>query len=106
MPGSAILFILKCGSVVNGLPISFGDSLWCHKCNKRCEIESVHEYEWHAQCRECQWGRWTGTDPTVARQFAAGHNRRTKHMKIVVEYVKNPMAVKTTEKMRRHGIIP
>jgi hypothetical protein len=98
-----IIYSLDCGHAATA-PASFvNGKLFCPWHLDMQMIIGVIEYEWHATCKSCNYGRWAGLDKRTAELFANGHSRRNNTHHLIVEYTVNQDAVKTREKMERFG---
>lgn len=97
---TTILYSLECGHGAPGPATLVNGSLYCAWCQIRIMIAGVIEYEWHAKCLDCKFSRWAGLSKNNAIIFIDGHVRKDHPShKGQVEYVKNPTAVRTAEKM-------
>jgi hypothetical protein len=97
-----ILYALECGHAAPGAPTLVSGVLDCVWCQAKCGIAGVIEYEWHAKCRSCIFSRWAGLSKHNATIFASGHSSRNPAHIVIVEYARNPEAVKTTDKFMRY----
>jgi hypothetical protein len=89
-----VMYILACQHVAMSAPnlVNFKMQVWCPQCSREVRVWRVHEYEWHARCLNCTFGRWSGLSEESANHMADVHGRARTH-KVVVEYVRNPAAI-------------
>jgi hypothetical protein len=95
-----ILYALECGHGAPGPDTLVNGSLICAWHGDAQKIESVIIHEWCGKCRTCTFIRWAGLSRHNADLFAAGHSRRNPTHIVGREYLANPNAVRTAQKMR------
>lgn len=97
-----ILYALECGHAAPGADTLVSGVLKCAWHGEAFKIVGVVEYEWRAHCFNCTYVRWAGLSKQNATIFAAGHSRKYQSPphSVVVEYIKNPNATRTAQKMR------
>jgi len=100
-----IIYGLKCGHATLGVPTLVTGVLWCPWCLENCPIAEVVTYEWRAKCLDCTYARWAGTYKRSAEVMSNGHSRKNPGHNVSPEYVLNPMAVRTAEKMAEWNAI-
>lgn len=98
MPMTVVLFILECEHIMPGYETTSGAEV-CKICNRARKVEDVHVYEWRANCRNCNYARWTGLSQKTAERMADNHARNSNHPKIRVEYAQNPLAIKARKRL-------
>jgi hypothetical protein len=94
-----ILYNLVCDHVASGPPTLVSGLLFCPWDGAESVISGVHVYEWRAHCESCGWSKWCGIDARTAGYLADGHYRKHFNHSVYPEYVINPDARKTQEKM-------
>lgn len=95
---NVILYGLSCQHAAPGAATLVNGTLFCAWCQEHNQIVRVIEYEWHARCSGCNFGRWTGLSRHNADLFITRHVLSTSHSGFV-EYARNPVATATAEKM-------
>ena len=95
-----ILYALECGHAAPAADTLVSGALRCAWHGEPSNIIGVIEYEWRAKCFDCTFVRWAGLSKQNATLFASGHARKNTTHKGVVEYIKNPNATRTAQKMR------
>jgi hypothetical protein len=97
----AVLYSLECGHAAPGPTTLVNGKLRCAWHGDEYSIVGVIEYEWHADCRNCTFSRWAGLSKHNATIFASGHTRHSPAHTAVVEYARNPEAVRTAAKFAK-----
>lgn len=106
MSGDKVLFVLDCEHIM--LANAFGsETVRCGECGGMKKVEDVHVYEWHFKCnmRTCPVGKWCGLSRTLAIYVASQHVKRHANHNPIVEYARNPVAVRVQDRLKRNGVI-
>jgi hypothetical protein len=97
---SKVLYALECGHAAPGLDTRYSGELECVWHRKPSEIVGVIEYEWRSRCKNCTHRTWTGLSKHNAGLFASRHSAREPSHTVHVEYIRNPNAVRTAQRMQ------
>jgi hypothetical protein len=96
---STILYELECAHAAPGVPTLVNGTLQCVWCQNAQPIVGVILYEWKFTCLDCPAARWTGLSKHNAELFGTRHLRRFPTHRFICEYTRNPLAVRTQERM-------
>ena len=99
MTTQLILYSLACDHVARASSTLVSGMLYCPWCQDHSQVIGVVQWEWRAHCETCRFSRWCGLSEGTAGHLANGHYRRHTTHTVYPEYVINPEAKKTKEKM-------